>query len=91
MIRVVWKYELQLNKNTVSMPKGTQLLTAQLQAGMPFISLWALVDPQETEFVDREIWVIGTGHKYTFPGEMLYINTVQDGQGLVWHAFEVTQ
>lgn len=70
---------------TVQMPTGAQILTAQMQGQT--ICLWALVDCEpELPKQNREIEIIGTG-TIIIEAPRHYIATVQCGQW-VWHLFE---
>lgn len=78
----IWKYTLSVtNEQKISMPSGAQLLTVQLQGGMP--CLWALVNPAAPQ-VERKIRIHGTGHEVQ-GGE--YVETFQWGP-LVFHVFD---
>lgn len=81
-MKVVYKYELRPQNSIMKLPKGAEILTVQLQYGIP--TLWALVDP-ENELEDRLIDIIGTGWEVT--DNIKYICTYMDGP-FVWHAFE---
>lgn len=83
----IWKYGLEItDRQTLAMPAGAQLLTAQYQHGR--LNLWAEVDPSaETE--DRTVAIVGTGNPMP-EGKAEYVGTVQAWVGhLVWHVFEV--
>ena len=71
------------------MPKGAEILTIQIQDGIP--CLWALVDPdQKTE--SKTIIVLGTGDTISKLDRKEYIGTYQERQGMfVWHAFELIE
>lgn len=81
----VWKFPLQLGQTTVhNMPANAQVLTVQMQHGVP--TLWARVTP--SAFPEpRDFMVVGTGHPI-LNSLAIYIGTVQDGGGFVWHVFE---
>lgn len=86
----VWKYELLAAEHFVlSMPKGAEVLTVQVQHGKP--QLWARVDPT-AEKEPRHFGVYGTGHRIQDPSEgvrLAYVGTFQiDGGQLVFHLFE---
>ena len=87
----IWKYKLEgTDGQNISMPKGADILTVQVQDGLPF--LWALVDPKaETEI--RFIEIFGTGNPILsdMGTSRKYISTFQMREGrLVFHVFEYT-
>ena len=88
MEKRIWKYQLEVvDVQNISMPKGAEILTIQVQYGEP--CLWALVDPKE-EVEKRTIEIFGTGNPILVDMEMRkYITTFNllDG-GLVFHVFE---
>ncbi|WP_103344078.1 DUF7352 domain-containing protein [Amycolatopsis sp. CA-126428] len=83
----IWKYALEIaDRQTLQMPAGARLLTAQLQHG--HLALWAEVDPA-AEPEDRTVAIVGTGNPMP-AGEAEYVATAQAWIGhLVWHVFEV--
>lgn len=92
-MRRVYKYVLWSEEKGIedwvilNLPKGAEVLTAQVQKGQGLV-LWALVDPDlPTE--ERLFRVAGTGHPMP-EKHVRHINSVQmfDGQ-LVFHVFEV--
>ena len=56
----VWKFPLRpgTGSQQVRIPRGAQLLSIQLQDGMP--TLWALCD-EDAPLVERQLWAYGTG------------------------------
>lgn len=89
----IWKWTLQVcDTQTLSMPEGAQVLSVQVQGGMP--QLWALIDETKPQ-VSRTFSTYGTGYplprslgpgqhrKHAFIGTYL----MEDG-GLVLHVFE---
>jgi hypothetical protein len=84
MKTTIWKYILGPDE-TIQMPKGAVILTAQEQYGE--VAVWACVDPTETELTPRRFVTPGTGHDIA-EGSLQYISTVQLGS-LVFHIFEV--
>ena len=86
MSKTIWKFELAtVDFQTIRMPEGAELLTVQLQNGLP--CLWALVDPaSKIDLVNIDIF--GTGHQMS-EGKRNYIGTYQlMGGGLVFHVFQ---
>lgn len=91
MNRVVLKYPLEnMNMQTVMMPVGAKILTAQMQGET--LCLWALVDRDTVQLENRQIQVVGTGHALDVDDAMQlakYIATIQFyGGALVFHVFE---
>ena len=89
MVKKVFKYELRVaSRSSINMPKGAEILTAQVQFDTPCI--WALVNP-DTPTEERFFRVFGTGHQiqYDMGIEFKYIGTFQvDGGSYVFHVFE---
>jgi hypothetical protein len=89
---VIWKFGLKPNEGdsmiaTIAMPSGAQVLTVQVQAGIP--QIWAVVDPK-APIVERRFQVVGTGHPFEMKPSHKYLGTFQMHQGLfVYHLFEV--
>lgn len=85
-VRTFYKYPLQVaDEQIISLPKGAQLLTVQVQNSWPY--LWALVDTSQSN-EERKILICGTGHKMTNVITQ-YIATFQMENGsLVFHVFE---
>jgi hypothetical protein len=82
-MKTVYKYELRSQDASIKLPKGAEILTVQLQNGIP--TLWALVDP-ENVLEDRFISTVGTGWEVS--DNMKYICTYMEGY-FVWHVFEM--
>ncbi len=83
----VWKYRLTTTLHQmIPVPKGSCICTVALQRGQ--VQMWLLVDEDEAERKDLEVYMIKTGHP--FPPECLhpFIATVQlyDG-GMSLHIF----
>lgn len=85
--KTIWKYTLSETISTVLIPKGSKILTVQLQFNE--IAIWALINDTETEKEERKFQIIGTGHNINHgPGD--YIGTFQMNGGMyVFHVFEV--
>lgn len=84
--RIIYKYPLQMvDAQTVAMPEGANILTAQMQGEN--LCLWVLVDAEpELPKQNREIEIIGTGNGF-IEAPRRYIATAQSGHW-VWHVFE---
>lgn len=86
-MRTIFKYPIRIDdEQTVTMPKGARIISAQVQAGI--VCLWAIVKPGAALNEHRRICIIGTGHELPDDG-FEYIGTVQTPP-LVWHIFERT-
>jgi hypothetical protein len=85
-MKTIWKFPLKLREyNEVEMPKGAEVLTAQVQGET--ICVWAGVDP-EAPTEPRMFQISGTGTTMHEHQERKYIGTVQRGR-YVFHVFEV--
>ncbi len=82
----IYKYRLAVTDvQAITMPRGAQLLTVQIQGDAAF--LWALIDNHQAPS-ERTIAIFGTGNPLPeLCGE--YIATFQTPP-FVWHAFDVT-
>lgn len=88
-MKTVFKYLLKVDDyQTVTMPRGAQILTVQAQRDIPCI--WALVET-DSEPEERYFRMAGTGHRMSEKDKFLrYIGTFQIMQGeLVFHIFEI--
>ena len=83
MSRQIWKFPIGSTEPMVSMPRGAEILTVQVQNGVP--TIWALVDTDAPK-AKRLIHIFGTG--WDIPKKIhRYIGTWQH-DALVWHLFE---
>ena len=88
-MKTIWKYSLEVEgSQTIAMPWGAEILTIQMQKGVPY--LWVLVFP-ENDVKERKFITYGTGHpiKQTQNLHEQYIGTYQPSSGLVFHVFEL--
>lgn len=85
MKQTIWKYPPDVkDTQAISMPIGAQIITMQVQDGMP--NIWALVDPEaKTEL--RTFYIYGTGEPLDVTHQK-YIGTFQYRTRLVFHVFE---
>lgn len=88
MSRAVWKFPFEppgLSSCTLSMPRGAEIHSAQMQGSV--ICLWASVAVDAPK-VARKFVVVGTGH--TLPNRLLrFISTILMSDGnIVIHVFE---
>ena len=73
-MKTIYKYKLkELTTQTITMPKGYEILSVQVQHGV--ICLWAIVT-ESNEPEDVTINVHGTGHPVT-SNNLTYISTIQ--------------
>jgi hypothetical protein len=86
----IYKYQLKITDiQTVSMPKGAEILSAQEQHGE--VCIWALVNPEEHWMIERTILIIGTGNPIDDDIDLedyFFVGTVQCPRSvIVWHVF----
>jgi hypothetical protein len=81
----VFKYHLgNVDIARIMMPASAQILSVQVQRGVP--QIWAVVDDDEPEVL-RTFKTVGTG--WNFEGLTVYWGTYQLHEGdLVFHVFE---
>lgn len=86
MNRVIHKFALEpVGLQSVAINEGAQLLTAQMQHGLP--QLWAWVDPSKPARLIH-VSVVGTGHGFEDDDRWRYLSTIQlHGGSLVFHVF----
>lgn len=88
MSRRIFKYELKLDTvNIVSMPKGAEVISVIEQNNG--IVVYAIVDPDETQMVDKVFTIVGTGRDMTFDADdYVFLGTVSMFAGrYIWHVF----
>ena len=86
-MQTIYKYKLDTTDNqVVLLPPFSEILTVQLQDGVPH--LWALVDTNIVEKIPITIEIFGTGNPIP-DGRRRYINTyLLREDRLVFHVFE---
>lgn len=87
-MKTIWKYQFSiLDYFILSMPEGAEILSVQVQDGIPV--LWALVDTNKAPMV-RNFRVFGTGNPVVIDqGKTArFVGTIQHEYSLVWHIFE---
>jgi hypothetical protein len=88
----VFKYPIEVTDyQSVTLPQNAEILTVQVQNGMPCI--WALVNPDNKAEV-RKFRLAGTGHDISTDEarKLNYIGTIQMRNGmLVFHLFEIKE
>ncbi|KKL56065.1 hypothetical protein LCGC14_2249180 [marine sediment metagenome] len=84
--KVIWKYNIPVEGYySIEMPFGAEILSFQLQYGLP--TIWVLVEPT-SEKVERRFRLVGTGH-YIEESGLKYIGTIKMlNDKLVYHLFE---
>lgn len=88
-MNTIYKYLLAtVDFQTVDMPRGAKILSAQVQHN--HVCIWALVDA-DRDPVRHAFEIHGTGHPIHNSERLTFIDTVQlaDG-GLIFHVFEVS-
>lgn len=89
MSKKIFKFPLQdvhTDQVAIKMPKGAQILTAQVQGGV--ICIWAIVNVDK-EPETRIIHIAGTGHELPEKANAgNWIASVQQGP-FVWHLFDL--
>lgn len=97
---VIWKFQLPPDLapglHSVAMPEDSVILSIQLQRNDPMaegerITIWAEVDPTQKKKVNRKLFAAwtGTAAHDSLPKNRVYLATVQDIGGIVWHFYEV--
>ena len=84
----IYKYSVgNVAIQSLTVPKGAELLTVKLQAGFPF--LWVLVDDEQKVFVKCEIVVYKTGEKVKeyWTSEQYLGTLIVSNDTLVYHFF----
>jgi hypothetical protein len=86
----IYKYELgAVRPQTIWLPKGAEILTAQGQHGRN-VCIWALIDPEQPdEQRSFEIFATGENVHVDMGVKRNYIGTAQlEGGKLIFHVFE---
>lgn len=84
--RVIWKYRIVPNDQSISLPRGAEFLCVQMQQGYPHA--WCLVDP-DAEPELRHLKVFETGQvvdRHDVEGAR-YLGTFQTHHGHVYHVW----
>jgi hypothetical protein len=88
--RTIWQFPVKMaDAFAVTMPKGSEVVSVQMQRGTPV--MWALVNDDPGPIEERRFAVHGTGHPV--PADRTrHVGTFQEqGGAVVWHLFEVTR
>lgn len=87
-MRTIYKYSVMPGRNVINMSRGAEILTVQMQRGLPY--LWAIVEnsyPKE----ERVIVIKATGRECDelSISKATYVGTFQMSDGdLVYHVFD---
>jgi hypothetical protein len=83
-MKTIYKYLLEItDEQTVSMPMGAQVLSAQMQGIQ--LCIWALVEVGNVN-CDRRVRIFGTGNTVKLDGNWKFVDSVQE-RIFVWHVF----
>ena len=90
-MKTIWKFSLHPDGDSIQVPKGSKVLTVQLQNGSPCV--WFLVDRDVYEVGLVRLIIIGTGWDIpAYKDSWNYIGTFQLKSGsLVFHVFAEEQ
>lgn len=88
-MKTIWKFPLRItDAQTIEMPDGAEILTAQFQGDE--LCLWVMVDSEKPKR-ERVIEIFGTGNPIwvDMGVQRKFIATAQQpDMPLVWHIFE---
>jgi hypothetical protein len=83
-MNTIYKYPIEItDEQTVSMPIGAQVLSAQMQGTQ--LCIWALVEVGNIN-CDRRVRIFGTGNTVKLDGNWKFVDSVQE-RIFVWHVF----
>jgi len=88
--KMIWKYSFEEGSVRFAMPEGSEVLSADVQAGR--ICIWVMFDVEHKRienFEEREFVVVPTGLGFKYKGSLDFINQVQYPNGEIYHIFEV--
>ena len=92
MKQTIWKFPLVFTEQTIRLklpgngPQQCKPLRVKRQGGL--LHVWAIVTPEATVQQDIKIRMVGTGWDFAYEGSnWVYLNTVFEETGLVWHFF----
>ncbi len=85
MLREIWKFAIT-NNCTIEMPKGAQVVSANIQSGK--VCIWALVDATAIK-EKRKFIILATGQNIP-ESKNTYIKTIfSENAEFVFHVFEI--
>jgi hypothetical protein len=83
-MKTIYKYPIEItDEQTVSMPIGAQILSAQMQGTQ--LCIWALVEVGNVN-CNRRVRIFGTGNTVKLDGNWKFVDSVQE-RIFVWHVF----
>ena len=83
-MKTIYKFPLSItDEQTVSMPRGSQVLSVQMQNEQ--LNVWALVNTENLQ-EQRKFRIFGTGNPVDVDGNWKFVGTVQERM-FVWHIF----
>lgn len=92
-MRSIWKYELSVKENILTLPLGSIIRYVGSQDGggcmLGGVCMWVEVDPECNQTEEVVLNVVGTGWKAIMPNDV-YVGTAQVG-AFVWHVYERKQ
>lgn len=90
-MKKIYKEVITTNEQTINLPIGAKILTAQVQG--PSLCIWYLFDEAVTEKEPRYLKIYPTGCEVdSHTQNLYYIATFQwDGGALIGHLFEIIE
>lgn len=92
MTKLVFKYDLAFEVDTLSLPEGSEILTVRYQASEygEGLKLWAFVPSPPTQLAKKQVTfvTVPTG-AHVMDKPMKYIATVETPQGEIFHTFQL--
>jgi hypothetical protein len=83
-MKTIYKYPIEItDEQTVSMPMGAQILSAQMQGTQ--LCIWTLVEVGNVN-CNRRVRIFGTGNTVKLDGNWKFVDSVQE-RIFVWHVF----
>ena len=83
-MNTIYKYPIEItDEQTVSMPIGARVLSAQMQGTQ--LCIWALVEVGNVN-CNRRVRIFGTGNTVKLDGNWKFVDSVQE-RIFVWHVF----
>lgn len=85
-MKTIFKYPIKIaDKTVITLPETAVQLSMQSQDGQ--ITLWCLVDSEEAEKVEYEVYVVGTGNLVPDGIDGTHYQTTIVMRPFVWHIF----
>lgn len=81
----IFKYYLPNSDNLIKTHQGAKILSTGLDP-IGKLCIWSMVDPNKP-ITKRHIRVFGTGWDIEQAEALVFIGTVNDGKGCMWHVF----